>query len=41
MPIKINYRIIGFVHWDNFKKLYNDLLNYRIKNSLFKEPLWK
>lgn len=29
MPVKVNYRIIGFVEWNKFKELYNLLLNYR------------
>lgn len=29
MPIKINYVTYGFVHWDNFKRMYIDLLIWR------------
>ena len=29
MPIKVNYTTIGFVLWKDFKKLYEDLLEFR------------
>lgn len=29
MPVKVNYRIIGFIHWDKFKNLYNKLMEIR------------
>ena len=35
MPIKVNYNTIGFVKFSDFKMLYNQLMDYRKKNSLF------
>ena len=29
MPVKVNYKIIGFIHWDKFKDLYNKLMAIR------------
>lgn len=37
MPIKVNYKTIGFVLYKNFKMLYDDILDWRTKNSLFKD----
>lgn len=38
MPIKLNYKIIGFVRYSDYKKLYNQLMDYRQKNAI-KNPL--
>ena len=37
MSVKINYSTVGFVNWgQDFKTLYNDLLNWRKEHSLKK-----
>lgn len=37
MPIKVNYNTIGFVMYKNFMELYDDLMQYRVKNALYSE----
>lgn len=42
MPIKVNYNTIGFVKYSNMKSLYDDLMEFRLKNSLYGNVIsWK
>lgn len=33
MPIRVNYNTIGFVKFEDFKKLYNELMTFRRNNA--------